>query len=34
LLFSVLDHSQRVKLDVDGQHSFCLIDQKEGCEVN
>jgi hypothetical protein len=30
-LFSVLNHSWRIKFDVSGQHNFYSIDQKEGC---
>jgi hypothetical protein len=34
LLFSVMDHSWRIKLDVSGKHSFFSIDQKEGGEAD
>jgi hypothetical protein len=34
LLFSVLDHSWHIGLDVGGQHSFRSVDQGEGCEAN
>jgi hypothetical protein len=34
LPFNVLTHSWRVEFDVSGQHSFCSVVQKEGCEAD